>query len=82
MARRHISQREAHRLDKRVTELMREREQNARAWSRDWVGGVHIGSIHTHDQAVAWIQTARRLGRPVVVTLDSDNAVMFHAVKF
>ena len=46
----HISQREARRLLKRVTELERKESTRANAWVSDWPGGVHIATV-THEAA-------------------------------
>jgi hypothetical protein len=67
-----ISQREAQRLRKRVTELESERNAQHRAWSSDFPGGTAIDTITVSDTEWWIVKTARRLGHAVVVTT-GDN---------
>lgn len=81
--RRHISQREAHKLAKRVQELEARNEANRRTWSKDYVGGVMLGSFERPaDWLNGQIHCARKLGYAVVVTTDSEQKKLcFYAVK-
>lgn len=78
-----ISQREARRLRKRVTELEDRDAARRRAWSHDYVGGTQIGGVKwdkDESRPVA-IRTARKLGHAVVVTAADDGSVYFFALK-
>lgn len=58
-----------------------ERDQQAwRAWSQEWPGGVCLATLQADPVLYAKIETARRLDRPVVVTI-SNGHLYFHAVK-
>jgi hypothetical protein len=77
-----ISQREAQRLRKRVAELERNHQANARAWTRDYVGGVHVASLNADAVTLAQLRASRRLGFALVATVEwSGDVVAFHAVK-
>lgn len=67
-----ISQREAKTLRKRVAELERHNEQNASAWAREYIGGVHVATVSISDVSHAICKTARKLGH-AVVAVQSDN---------
>ncbi|MCC7126435.1 MAG: hypothetical protein IT178_16415 [Acidobacteria bacterium] len=55
-----ISQREAHRLRKRVAELERLIDEQHRDWSRDWPGGTHILTV-TAPGAIALAAVVARI---------------------
>lgn len=65
-----ISQREAHRLQKRVSELQDIVERQRRHWVKDYPGGVHLGTIAMEERGylVGRIEAARMLGHAVVLT--------------
>jgi hypothetical protein len=67
-----ISQREAKHLRKRVAELERHNEQNASAWAREYIGGVHVATVSVSDVNHAICKTARKLGHALVV-VPGDN---------
>lgn len=67
-----ISQREARKLRKRVQELEKRNEQNANAWAREYIGGVHMDTVSVSNVSHAICRTARRLGRALVV-IPGDN---------
>ena len=78
---RHISQREAHRLRKRVEQLERLEESRQRRWSSEYAGGLNIATEpNCHEGVLAAINTARLLGHYVVCTT-RGNEILFHAVK-
>lgn len=67
-----ISQREARQLRKRVAELEKRNEQNASAWAREYIGGVHVATVTVSDVSHAICKTARKLGH-ALVAVPSDN---------
>lgn len=81
MPRATISQREAHRLKKRVEALeeMHDRMQNA--YITDWPGpGVNIAT-GTDQTAANAVKVARLLGHSVVVVSDGPT-LRYYGVKF
>jgi hypothetical protein len=68
-----ISQREARKLRKRVAELEKRNEQNANAWAREYIGGVHVANATVSDVSHAICRTARKLGHALVAVPGSDN---------
>ena len=80
MARRHISQREARAALKRVDELEEQRNAQVRSWTSDYPG-MHIASWSPEDWFYHTIKTARRLGRPVVVTHADGGKIHFYIAK-
>jgi hypothetical protein len=68
-----ISQREARRLRKRVTELEAAETKRRRTWSQEWPGGVQIAATSPTESVLTAIRTARKLGHAVVATVDGDN---------
>lgn len=77
-----ISQREARRLKKRVAELERNHQANVLAWTRDYIGGVHVASVAADNVQMAQLRTAKRLGFAIVATVEwNGETVFFHAVK-
>ncbi len=75
-----ISQREARRLRKRLTEIENELECQRRAWSQEYIGGVQIGRASMPDDVAASIRTARKLGHAVVVVGDDSTTIRFQAL--
>lgn len=75
-----ISQREARAMRKRLREIADRERQERHAWTATWPNGVCLQSVTVDPVVYAKIETARRLGYPVVVTT-SQNALYFHAVK-
>jgi hypothetical protein len=76
-----ISQREARRLQKRVQELERERQEQRSAWSKDYPGGVNIDTLDLKEMPseLAAIHTARLLGH-AVVAVDHGTSVFLYAL--
>ena len=78
-----ISQREARRLRKRVTELESAEEYRRRAWSQEFVGGVEIARA-TWDDKFAHVpqavRVARKLKHAVVCVGDDSGLVRFVAL--
>lgn len=73
-----ISQREAHRLRKRVAELELLIDGQRKSWSRDWPGGTHILTVTAPGAiALAAVHTARQLRHAVVVLEDGDNLQLY-----
>ena len=81
--RRHISQREAHALKKRVAELEERNRINYNAWSSEFINGIRLGSIERDpDWLNGAIKTARRLRHAVVVKIEDDyKTIVFYACK-
>lgn len=75
-----MSQREARRWKQRALALEQARNANLRAWASEWVGGVCIGSYAPTESVVVAVETARKLGHPVVVTT-SQGKLQFWGVK-
>jgi hypothetical protein len=78
-----ISQREARRLRKRVSELEADELSRRRQWATEWPGGTTIASTSwSKDAAVpVAIRTARCLGHAVVALEDGAGLVRFVAVR-
>jgi hypothetical protein len=72
-----ISQREACRLRKRVRELEAIQEGQRRQWRTEWPSGTVLERITPEAKTVAIVDTARRLGHPVVVVPDGNQIVFF-----
>lgn len=70
-----VSQRAARASQKRVRELERVIQQQRLAYSQEWVGGVHIGTVALgkDDARAVVVKTARRLGHAVVVIQNNDS---------
>jgi hypothetical protein len=72
-----ISQREARRLRRRVTELEGVlRDQRVR-WASSWPSGTVVARITPDATTKAIIQTARKLEHAVVAVIDGDNLAFF-----
>ena len=81
MSRRHISQNEAHALAKRVELMEIERQQQRRAWARDYVGGISLGYIkRERDWLAGRLEGAHRLKHAVVATVDDAGTISFYAL--
>lgn len=76
-----ISQREAMRLKKRVSDLEANLKHQRNSWSSDWPGGVNIATLTIPETSYEVIRTARKLGHAVVVVNDDRQSVRFMAVK-
>jgi len=79
-----ISQREAHRLRKRVGELETILRRQANTWADDFIGGTHLGSVKREGEAIGLhifgrLEAARMLKHAVVVQAN-DNCVKFFAL--
>ena len=75
-----ISQREAHRLKKRVTQLEEVIRHQRVRWASEWLGGVLL----CREEAVAinhaMVKTARRLGHAVVIVPEDEETYGFYAL--
>lgn len=77
-----ISQREAHRLRKRVEELEQHERQRNRRWCDEYPGGVHIGSEQLTVENYSAVDTARRLGHAVVIVpTGKDRYAYLYGIK-
>ena len=74
-----ISQREAHKLSKRVRELEDILNRQRHGWATEWPDGVNIASMDASNVAnlCAVINTARILKHAVICTVDG-NTVRFY----
>ena len=76
-----ISQREARRLKRRVSELERDEERRRNAWKMEWPGGTQLATILSPDPTTrAAITTARKLEHAVVATVQHDGTLLFYAL--
>lgn len=77
-----ISQREARRLRKRVTELETHLDHQRRSWSQEYVGGVEITRTQwkAEDVVPTAIRTARKLDHAVVCVGDDGGLIRFIAL--
>jgi len=77
-----ISQREAHKLRKRVVELENILSRQKNAWVSEWVPGwTHITTIELSEVDSAKLKTARFLKHAVVIVPNSGNSGLLYAVK-
>jgi len=76
-----ISQREAHRLRKRVQQLEEAENVRRRVWASEYPGGTHIvtWTLQANDPQAVAIRTARTL-RHAVVVLENDGILRFMAL--
>ncbi len=76
-----ISQREARRLRKRVTELEQAVSRQRSVYAQEWLGGIDIGREAMETTTATAIRTARRLGHAVVAVGDETDTVRFIALQ-
>lgn len=72
-----ISQREAHRLRKRVSELEHEDHRRLSRWSSDYPG-VLLGTLAVSLSDWQIIRVARALGHAVVLTTDTEGTLRIY----
>lgn len=79
MGRQKISQREALRLRKRVTELERAEADRVKAYLIDYPGGVHLDTIDLSatPQLRGRLQGATKLGAALVAKCDGERLNVF-----
>jgi len=75
-----ISQREARRLQKQVAALEQREEQRFDRWSASYPGGTNFHTFAVDKESAAAIRVARLLGHAVVVTIDTNDKLMFFAL--
>lgn len=77
-----ISQREAHRLRKRVKALEDREEQRTNRYSRDYPGGVHIATIDLsqHIETKGRLYASQLLGAALVARSDGGSRLEIYAV--
>jgi hypothetical protein len=77
-----ISQREARKLRKRVTQLEEILRNQKNRWRSEWgPGWVNIERVTLSDAAYAKIATARLLNHAVIVLPDTANEIRFYAER-
>lgn len=82
MSARIISQREAHRLVKRVQKLEDERDRQRRRWSSEYPGGTHLGYIsHERDWFSGRLEAAQILKHAIVCRVDDSGKINFYACE-
>lgn len=82
MSARIISQREAHRIEKRVQELENERDKQRRRWSREYPGGTHLGFItRDRDWFNGRLEAAQALHHAIVCTVEDSGKINFYACE-
>ena len=74
-----ISQREARRLQKQVSELQNKIGAIQRPWTNDYPGGAHIAT-YVHQALCDTVKVANKLGHPVVVTV-RNGELYFYGVN-
>lgn len=80
MSARKISQREARRLRKRVTELEDAQRQRVNRWYHKYPSGIHIDTVSINSVEYGIADTAMKLGYTLVVKLDGQSFLVY-AVK-
>lgn len=81
MSRRNISQREAHKLLKRVQELEEAFNKQRSKWSQQFFGGTHLGNIkRERDWFAGRLEAARELGNAIVCKCGEDGSISFYAL--
>lgn len=76
----HITQREARDLKRRVKVLEAAEDRRRNAWADSWPGGVNIATVTADEYAQSTVRTARLLKHAVVVTLSSDGSLRLYAL--
>lgn len=73
------SQREARRLAQRVRELQDIQDKQRDRWATQWPDGIFIRELgfDANDPLLVSISTARKLGFPVLVTVQGSRIVFF-----
>lgn len=74
-----ISQREARQLRKRVLVLENIIAQQNRSWVTEWPSNICIGLMGADAVTIARVQTARKLGHAVVVTVSGTDLALYAA---
>jgi hypothetical protein len=75
-----ISQREAHRLLKRVAELESQQATRNARWGASYPGGMNFHTLKVDVASAAAIRTAQCLQHAVVVRIDNDSNISFYAL--
>lgn len=76
----HISQREARRLQKRVAQLESDQEIRLPHWRDAYPGGVNIETLMLGEISAAKLDVATRLGFVIVAKIHGTS-LRLHAVK-
>lgn len=74
-----ISQNEARRLRKEHAALQRQRAQERSQWSREFVGGIHIATMHLARESKQGgkLELASQLGKALVAKFEGDQVRIF-----
>jgi hypothetical protein len=78
----HISQSEARRLRKRVSQLEKYIESTRSKYSRDYPGGTHLGAVSwgADSDLPSSVKTAKLLGHAVVAVSDGARRFNLYAI--
>ena len=79
MSTKHISQREARALKRRIAQLEAAEERRRNCYVKEYPGGTHLGWVAATHVDLAKVSTARRLGHAVVVT-DVNGLLQLYAL--
>lgn len=77
MARRHISQAEAHKLASRVAELEELNKARFERWNSEFPGGIHIESLEASPEEAIVLKTVKRLEHIMVAKFDGTNLLVY-----
>ena len=75
-----ISQREAHRLRKRLVEYEQREQSQLSRWSSEYPG-VHLCTISVALSDWQIVRTARALGHAAVLTIDKEGYLRIYGSK-
>lgn len=77
----HISQREARRLQKQVRKMEADRAEERSWWSKEWPDGVLLDTIEVTNAEWHIVRAARLLGHPVVITSGELNKLSVWGIR-
>ena len=72
-----ISQREAHRLRKRVLELESSNQSRIERWATEYPDSTIVHRLNVDNVTKAVVNTARALRHSVVVTMKDDSLIFW-----
>ena len=76
-----ISQKATRALQQQIAKLLDEREQQRQHWSRDYPGGVHIGSANILDaNTFGRLEGAQMLNHALVIRADPGGTIRIYAL--
>lgn len=75
-----ISQREAHRLRRRVAELESEQKARLNRYNADYPGGHHIATFVPNEQVLGRMEAGHMLDAVFVAKLNGQNNILIYMV--